>query len=93
MLGKGKKRNNKCGMCHADIATHVGPWGPGKCTVHGVVGTAAVQATMPIYPQLSAATDIHQEHNVPSPPLGVHVTPVSPNTRWGASYICIQPIG
>ncbi len=36
-----------CSVCHGKIATHVGPWGPGKCTIHGAVHTATYQATSP----------------------------------------------
>ncbi len=87
--GKSKEANrrskNKCSMCHCRIATYVGPCGPGKCTVHGVVHNAAVQATSPQTSSQVSTTLPLSFHSVMSPPQGVQVTSLSCNAQGCSS--------
>ncbi len=63
------------------VATHVGPWGPRKCTIHGVVHKAAVQATSPQTSSRVSTTLPSSFHSVLSPSQGVQVKSLYCNTQ------------
>ncbi len=78
---KSKKSKTSVACAMANNTAHIGPWGPGKCTVHGVVHMAAVQSTSP---QTSSQVSTNLPlsfHNVLWSPQWVQVTSLSGNTQ------------